>query len=111
MSPNKSIEGILATTVFSVLLCLLFKSLQVNGYENFNFPAVDSIHYVMIGLIIAVFDIVGDICESFVKRLGNVKDSGQFFTGHGGILDRFDSFYFVAPVTVYYAHYILGAGM
>jgi phosphatidate cytidylyltransferase len=63
----------------------------------------------MLGIIISLFDILGDVCESFVKRLGEVKDSGTFFTGHGGILDRFDSFYFVAPVTVYYLHYVLGA--
>ena len=64
----------------------------------------------MIGVIIAGFDVIGDICESFIKRLGNVKDSGSFFTGHGGVLDRFDSFYFVSPVAVYYFHYVLYAG-
>lgn len=100
LSPKKSWEGTIATSVFSILLCYFFKQLQ--GITWLEFPPIDTVYYLFLGLIISIFDIIGDVCESFIKRLGGVKDSGEFFTGHGGILDRFDSFYFVAPVTVYY---------
>jgi len=39
---------------------------------------------------------MGDLCESMLKRIGEKKDSGDFFPGHGGILDRFDGFFFAA---------------
>ena len=107
----------MATFVFSEMLCIIFYLLQ--SVQSFKFPPVSIIHYIVIGAIIAGFDViginysnmifksVGDICESFLKRLGNVKDSGSFFTGHGGVLDRFDSFYFVCPAAVYYLYYAM----
>lgn len=107
VSPKKSFEGIAATLLFSVLLGLFAKYLQSSGHDYFRFPNIDSIHYIIFGLIIGGFDIIGDVTESFVKRLGRVKDSGTFFTGHGGVMDRFDSFYIVAPVTVYYVWLVL----
>ncbi len=50
-------------------------------------------HFLMISLIIAVVSIFGDFCESFLKRVANVKDSGTFFPGHGGVLDRVKLYY------------------
>jgi phosphatidate cytidylyltransferase len=105
VSPKKSLEGATATLVFSVLLCLLATQLQ--SVEFFKFPPIATVHYIMLGLIIGLFDILGDATESFVKRLGNVKDSSTFFTGHGGIMDRFDSFYIVCPLTTYYVWFVL----
>jgi len=87
----------------------MFKWCQVQAgvFSCMMLPPVATVHYVAIGLIIAGMDIIGDVCESYVKRLGDVKDSGTFFAGHGGICDRFDSFYFVAPVTIYYLKFII----
>jgi len=107
ISPKKSWEGVIGTFVFSILLCLFFKWMQLSDYSSFRFPPMSTLHYIILGWIIAGFDVIGDIIESLVKRLGKVKDSGTFFTGHGGICDRLDSFYFVAPVTVYYLHFIV----
>lgn len=107
VSPKKSWEGTIATVIFSILLCYWFKSLESSGYIGLKFPPISTLHYLLFGLLVGLFDIMGDICASFVKRLGRVKDSGTFFTGHGGIIDRFDSFYFVGPVIIYYLNFLL----
>jgi phosphatidate cytidylyltransferase len=53
---------------------------------------------VVFGLLVSIVGQVGDVTESVFKREAGVKDSGTFFPGHGGVLDRFDSLYWVLPV-------------
>ena len=53
------------------------------------------------GAAVAFFAPVGDLVESIIKRSFDIKDSGNIFPGHGGVLDRFDSLLFTAPVIYY----------
>lgn len=88
ISPKKSWEGFIGGTLLTIVgawVVSLF-SHQLNIYQ-----------WLIVGLIIAVFGVLGDLVESMLKRSLDVKDSGNFLPGHGGILDRFDSLIISAP--------------
>jgi phosphatidate cytidylyltransferase len=59
-------------------------------------------HWVAIAALCAVFGTLGDLLESKIKRMANVKDSGHFMPGHGGFLDRFDSLLIATPAVWIY---------
>lgn len=93
LSPKKSIEGATGGVLGSIFLCLSF------GY----FLATDYLLLCgIIGTLGSVVAQLGDLSASALKRQMGIKDYGDLIPGHGGILDRFDSVLFVAPV-VYYA--------
>jgi phosphatidate cytidylyltransferase len=90
ISPNKTIEGSLGGIVLAIIVSVIFQSIT---------PVVSSLFYaIFIGVIAAVFGQLGDLVQSAFKRIYNVKDSGKLLPGHGGILDRFDSWLFVFPI-------------
>ena len=106
ISPAKSVEGILGGLLFGGLTSaawpFLWKGLVVflQGIHSDDTDAMtDSIatgdqtarERLVLGLMLSVLGIVGDLWESSTKRQGGVKDSGKLLPGHGGILDRFDS--------------------
>ena len=65
------------------------------------------IHSVTAGLLISILGQLGDLSESMLKRDVGIKESGTVFPGHGGVLDRIDSFILAAPVFYYYLVWVL----
>eukprot|EP01126_Amoeba_proteus_P058651 TRINITY_DN758_c0_g1_i5.p1 TRINITY_DN758_c0_g1~~TRINITY_DN758_c0_g1_i5.p1 ORF type:complete len:348 (+),score=43.94 TRINITY_DN758_c0_g1_i5:200-1243(+) len=111
ISPNKSWEGIVAEVMFALLLTNLFASLSLSGsFPWMDLPPISRFHYNVIGIFIGVLGIIGDMFESLVKRAGSAKDSGIFFPGHGGVLDRFDGFFFIVPTLFYYVVFVIEGG-
>lgn len=88
ISPKKTWEG----TGGGALLTMI--GAMVYGYFSHKFRLVD---WAVLGLCAAVAGTLGDLVESKLKRMANVKDSGNIMPGHGGALDRFDSLLLAAP--------------
>jgi CDP-diglyceride synthetase len=102
ISPGKTWEGfagaILVSTGASVLFAHFFRD-QMYG--------MTTIHAIIIGVILSVSAVVGDLIESLFKREAGVKDSGKLFPGIGGILDLLDSLLFNAPLMYLYLRHVL----
>jgi len=88
ISPKKTWEG----TVGGAVLCIVVVALL--GWWAEAFEVTD---WIAIAAIVAVFGVIGDLFESKLKRMANVKDSGSIMPGHGGFLDRFDSLLLATP--------------
>ena len=88
ISPNKTWSGAIAGAIAAVVVCA---ALTVAAGQSV-------IAGVVLGFVIAVVAQAGDLTESMIKRAAGVKDSGSLLPGHGGVLDRVDSFLFAAPV-------------
>lgn len=102
ISPNKTIEGSIGGAISAVLGALL-----VGAFISVCFVKVDWYVSFLVGLICTVFAQIGDLCESMLKRDAGVKDSGNSLPGHGGFLDRCDSFIFTIPVMYYFCKYFV----
>jgi len=91
ISPKKSIEGVIGGFVGSFMVGLfIFTFYHTSHLSLTNFTVL---------MVVSVFLAqAGDLIESFIKRLLSAKDSGSLIPGHGGVLDRLDSFFLVAPV-------------
>ena len=98
VSPKKSVEGAVAGFVGSIAVVMAL------GVKWLNYPAE---RMVGLALIIALFAPLGDLVESILKRNCEIKDSGNFFPGHGGVLDRCDSLLFAIPLAYYYIILVL----
>jgi len=92
VSPKKSMEGAVGGFIACVFVVMY---IGVKGLE-FSLPFA-----FITGLVVAFLAPIGDLVESICKRSFAVKDSGNFFPGHGGVLDRFDSLLFAAPASYY----------
>ena len=92
VSPNKSIVGFIGGIFGSILIALLTQRF---------FPEILPGPYykgIILGFVVSIFAIIGDLVESLLKRSADCKDSGNVILGRGGILDSIDSLLFVAPV-------------
>ena len=67
-------------------------------------------HTLILGLLLGVAAIFGDLAESVIKRANGVKDSSRLLPGHGGMLDRTDSLLFTEPLLYYYTTLIIEGG-
>ena len=93
ISPNKSIEGCVAGIIGAVLLAEIYTLILNNAFNyTINYAII-----AVIAVILSVVSQVGDFSASSIKRYTGTKDFGNLIPGHGGILDRFDSFMFTAP--------------
>lgn len=98
ISPKKTLEGAMGGLVFGTA------ALAAGGRVIFPFASLPTL--VLVGATIAALGIVGDLFESLLKRSAGVKDSGALIPGHGGVLDRIDSWLFAAPVYYVFVRYL-----
>ncbi len=102
VSPNKSMVGFIAGFLSSIGVALLF---------NYFFPALllgKTSYAVLLGAVIGLLTIIGDLAESALKRSAGIKDSGKVIPGRGGLLDSVDSWLLSAPVFYYFFEMIYG---
>lgn len=101
VSPKKTIEGTVGGALLAVLIIgCLFQFLpfdQEHLMSIFRKGQFFNMGFGLIAAVAAVFGTLGDLAESKLKRIANVKDSGSFMPGHGGFLDRFDSLLLAGP--------------
>ena len=97
LSPKKSIEGAVGGVVGAAALGAVYAAV-------FHEPVAE---YAVICAIGALISMVGDLAASAIKRNQSIKDYGKLIPGHGGILDRFDSVIFTAPVIYYMSLFLL----
>lgn len=112
VSPKKTISGfvggMVGGIVASLLVFMMFDKFELMTYltspvnENialFNFDNknISLVIYIVIGFFGAIFAQLGDLSASWIKRKAGIKDFGSFFPGHGGFMDRIDSFLFIIP--------------
>ena len=101
ISPKKTIEGAVAGLICSVITGLIIgKLMGISLYHSF-----------VLALLVTVMAQLGDLSESLIKRDAGVKDSGHSLPGHGGFLDRADSYLFSVPVAYYYIKYFILSGI
>lgn len=93
LSPKKTMEGLFGGLLFAVVM---------SAFLPLIFPSTFGVYSVWVmafyGLLIGLLAVLGDFFESMLKRRANTKDSGKLIPGHGGVLDRIDSFLFAMPV-------------
>lgn len=92
ISPKKTVEGFMGGLLGSILISVIL----VFALPEWTW------HWLALGLIVGTIGPLGDLLESVLKRKANLKDSGRILPGHGGVLDRFDSFLLSTPFVFLY---------
>lgn len=99
ISPRKSVEGAVGGMLFAVAAALIAR--------RWFAPYLGTRDAAVLAVLVGVFAQVGDLVESLLKRDAAHADSSNFIPGHGGVLDRFDSLYFAAPLVYYYLQIVV----
>lgn len=97
ISPNKTVEGSIGGILGSVIIAVIYSYIM----------DIDPIWKVIILTVLSsIVSQLGDLVASKIKRITGIKDFGNIIPGHGGIIDRFDSIIFTAPVIYYFVRYL-----
>jgi len=104
ISPGKTWEGVGGAILVSTLASLLFAH-----FLGRKMPGMNWMHAVILGVLLGICAVVGDLIESLFKREAGAKDSGRVFPGIGGMLDLLDSLLFNAPIMYLYLRHVLTA--
>ncbi len=99
VSPGKTIEGGLGGIILTIVVGMAFQS--------FFLPGISTWITFCLCICVGIIGPTGDLFESTLKRVGNIKDSGSILPGHGGILDRIDAILFVLPVLYFFKEHIV----
>jgi phosphatidate cytidylyltransferase len=103
ISPKKTLEGCIGGVVGCIFVIVAY-----GYYMNNNlYTEIDIIKMVLLGIICGVISQIGDWTASAIKRYVDIKDYGNIMPGHGGVIDRLDSIFFVAPVVYFYIKLVL----
>ena len=103
LSPNKSWEGYLGGIVFGVFVGIVLSLLLS---KTGLFMGMSLVHSVMLSILISAITIFGDVFISMLKRVAGLKDSGRMIPGHGGVLDRFDTWIWAVTIAFYFVKLI-----
>jgi phosphatidate cytidylyltransferase len=100
LSPGKSIEGALGGMVAVCILGLIFYSFNtsLNNFFNIIGHQYSWIFLIPLSIFLSGMSVMGDLFESQLKRISNMKDSSGLLPGHGGVLDRLDALLPVLPI-------------
>ena len=104
LSPKKSIEGLIGGIVGAGVFGAVFGILFDKYVDTMNYAPL---LFAVVGAVGALPAVIGDLAASAIKRNNDIKDYGKLIPGHGGILDRFDSTIFTAPIIYYLLVYLL----
>jgi len=101
VSPKKSWEGLFGGVAFTIGAAFILH--RFGWFDAITAKGCGLLISGLFGLMVSLFGTLGDLMESLMKRTIGVKDSGYFLPGHGGVLDRFDSILFAAPMLAIYS--------
>ncbi|MBI3510005.1 MAG: phosphatidate cytidylyltransferase [Bacteroidetes bacterium] len=93
ISPKKTWEGFIGGMIFTIVAGGMIANWFIGNPHNYR----HEILWILMGFTISITGVLGDLAESLFKRSIGIKDSGNIFPGHGGILDRFDALFLATP--------------
>jgi phosphatidate cytidylyltransferase len=97
VSPGKTVEGAIGGLVACMILSWIYADFVLRPTAHLDFRGAPW-GALAFGVLVSVAAQIGDLVESLLKREGGVKDSSHLIPGHGGVLDRLDSLFFVLPI-------------